>query len=82
MYEKPEQVKAVLRLEIERRGLSYGKLAKLLDVSKGFLYRFINDPDYIPRDLELKRKVGLDPGTEIIVQTVKRDPKGRWARDE
>ena len=77
---EPEQVKEILKDEMERRGISYGKFAKILEVSKGALHRFITDPDYIPTNEDLRAKLGLDPGAEIIVQIVTRDPKGRWAK--
>lgn len=67
----------LIRHDLKAKALSggYQKLADELDVSKGALWKFINNKDYIPTGALLRRKLGI-PEPELIEQY--RDPLGRF----
>ena len=54
-------------------GFSYGKIGKSYDLNRGIIHRFMND-GYIPESNEIRQKLGLELGDEIIISIRKRDP--------
>lgn len=70
------RVRDALRAEI-RGGNTYGKIAAQLKISKGVLWKFLNR-DYSPRNPVIRKRLGLEQGTDVIIQTVRRNGKGRF----
>lgn len=68
----------LIRDDLKAKALSggYQKLADELDVSKGALWKFIHNKDYIPTSAVLRRKLGI-PEPELIEQY--RDAFGRFS---
>ena len=76
MTEDASRVKDTLLTEI-RGGNTYGKIAAQLKISKGVLWKFLNR-DYIPKNPVIRKRLGLERGTDIIIQSVHRNRKGRF----
>jgi len=70
------RVRDALRAEI-RGGNTYGKIATQLKISKGVLWKFLNR-DYSPKNPVIRKRLGLERGTDIIIQSVHRNRKGRF----
>lgn len=77
MPSEEEAARNRLAATLESDEMTYGRLAEQLEVSKGVLWRFINDPDYEPRDNEIRKKLGL---REIIKIRSKRNHLGRFSK--
>ena len=76
MGEDVVRVRDSLRAEI-RGGNTYGKIAAQLKISKGVLWKFLNK-DYSPKNPVIRKRLGLEQGTDIIIQAVRRNGKGRF----
>ena len=76
MTEDASRVKDTLLTEI-RGGNTYGKIAAQLKISKGVLWKFLNR-DYSPKNPVIRKRLGLERGTDIIIQSVHRNRKGRF----
>lgn len=70
-----EQARQRLKTRI-KSGVTYGQLAAELKVSKGALWRFIND-GYIPKSNVIRSRLGLPEIIEVFVQ---RDDRGRFSK--
>lgn len=63
---------------LEREDVTYGKLAKMLNVSKGTLWGFVNN-GYIPQDKKTRGNMALDDSNiDVIFVPIRRDDLGRF----
>ncbi len=62
--------------------LSYQNIGDLFRVNKGTIHMILNDPDYDPKDKVIRQKLGLDEGSEIIIQIARRGKHGRFIRPD
>jgi hypothetical protein len=71
-----ERRRKQLQRAAEKAG--WARVAERLDVNRGALWKFCRT-SYVPTDPELRRRLGIEPGQEliVIVQVRQRDALGR-----
>ena len=53
---------------------TYEEIGNSFGLNRGIIHLFMNT-DYVPSSLEIRHKLGLEEGSEIIISIRKRDPK-------